>query len=447
MAPGVTRSWFQRLRLALVRFDASFPIAFKLALPVVAFGVVAVVLGGVFLYREGTERIRSDFEERALLVTKSIEASVSYHELADLNGPLAEELQRHADILVQAEPSILLINAYALQDGTPSLIASSNPAGVRTGEEVSEDIEEDIEAIYATGPVIHEEELAGEPALEISLPISLDGVPALVIGAYFSTADRDQALAAHLREFGLTAGALLLLLPLLIFFLLRIFIFNRLRRMLGAAARMEAGDYSARVDGMFTPDARDEVLRLGSRFNAMADSIQALRQRLEEQATTDELTGLYNRRYVVETLEREIQRSRRRHRPLAVAVVDLDGLKALNDGYGHAAGDHALRQIAEIIRADVRAADVPGRLGGDEFVVVLPDGDSDALHSVLQRIHDNVEELGVVRVGDDAPVRLTVSAGGAFVEDSDTAERLIHRADVALFQAKRAGRNQVRVAA
>jgi two-component system cell cycle response regulator len=179
----------------------------------------------------------------------------------------------------------------------------------------------------------------------------------------------------------------------------------------------------------------------------MAEAIESLQGRLREQATTDALTGLYNRRYVIEALQREIYGTQRHHRKVAVAIFDLDGLKGINDRFGHAAGDDALSKVAAVLGDAVRASEVAARFGGDEFVVLLPDSDGEALRSVMDRIRIGVEKLGSIPADENSQVRLTVSAGGALMQDGDTADSLFDRDDMAMYQAKRAGRNRVQVAA
>jgi diguanylate cyclase (GGDEF)-like protein len=163
--------------------------------------------------------------------------------------------------------------------------------------------------------------------------------------------------------------------------------------------------------------------------------------RLYEQAramaTTDHLTGLYSRGHLMERLEEECRRAARYGRPFSLVLVDLDGLKPVNDQYGHLAGDRLLREVAQRLRASVRGMDVLGRYGGDEFVLLLPEtGAAEALQAAerMRRALSDHE----ISVGDDLPgLRVTAGFGvAAYPGDGQTAEALIGSADAALYRAK-----------
>jgi diguanylate cyclase (GGDEF)-like protein len=156
---------------------------------------------------------------------------------------------------------------------------------------------------------------------------------------------------------------------------------------------------------------------------------------IEEHAATDELTGLYNRRSFERVLAREVERSRRYGVNASLLLLDLDGFKTLNDTHGHAAGDRVLRYAAAMMCRHLRATDVPCRVGGDEFAIVLCDTPlTDAL-AVAERIRADVEDAF-------ARAAITVSAGVASVPmHAATAEKLLAKADHALYTAKGAGRN------
>jgi two-component system cell cycle response regulator len=187
------------------------------------------------------------------------------------------------------------------------------------------------------------------------------------------------------------------------------------------------------------------MMQLSARFNDMASSIEALHRELSDLATTDPLSGLFNRRYVFDAMDRELRLARRRGHSMAVILADVDGLKQLNDRYGHAIGDEVLKRAGAALRNSLRATDIAARIGGDEFLAVLPDCDPESLRSVLARIQQSMEPLGVPEI--PGPVPLTMSAGAAVLATGDDPTTLMQRADLALYEAKRAGRNQARVAA
>ena len=168
-----------------------------------------------------------------------------------------------------------------------------------------------------------------------------------------------------------------------------------------------------------------------------------LREKLREQATRDPLTGLYNRRYLEESLTRELYRTNREGVPLCVAMLDLDYLKQYNDTFGHEAGDRVLRELGRVFREKLRKSDISCRFGGEEFVLVLPGSPlADAQHRVEQ-IRLLVKDLQV-RHNDQILGRLTVSGGVAVSpEHGKTAPELLQAADAALYCAKQSGRDRV----
>ncbi len=160
--------------------------------------------------------------------------------------------------------------------------------------------------------------------------------------------------------------------------------------------------------------------------------------RLSELSNTDSLTGLHNRRALMEKLERECKRARRTSSPLALALLDVDHFKGYNDAYGHPSGDQALVQLADVLREIKRASDFVARLGGEEFAIVLVDTGFEGGVFAAERIRKTVETAQWAR----RP--LTVSLGVAVFEaDMPDVEALLAAADRALYQAKRAGRNRV----
>ena len=161
-----------------------------------------------------------------------------------------------------------------------------------------------------------------------------------------------------------------------------------------------------------------------------------------EQATHDPLTGMFNRRHVEEVLRQEVDRAQRHARPLAVAMLDADHFKAINDTYGHQTGDEVLRAISDRCQKTLRANDVLGRYGGEEFVVVFPETNLEDAGAVAERLRAAVAEHPI-KVGDKA-LAVTVSIGLAAFAPGQDLEKLFQRADSALYTAKQDGRNLVR---
>jgi|GEM_PF-407619 len=172
--------------------------------------------------------------------------------------------------------------------------------------------------------------------------------------------------------------------------------------------------------------------------------IRTARRKISEMATLDELTGLYNRRFFMEALERERARSERHKKPLSLCIMDLDFFKRVNDKLGHGAGDEVLADMGRVIQKWSRQTDIPCRYGGEEFAVILPETDLEGARIACERLRQMVAENRVQwRTG---PIRITISIGvtqnKAGVKDS--LHKLIDRADEALYRAKEEGRNQVK---
>lgn len=168
-----------------------------------------------------------------------------------------------------------------------------------------------------------------------------------------------------------------------------------------------------------------------------------LRETLHHQAVRDPLTGLFNRRYLEETLEREISRATRQGASLAVIMLDLDHFKGFNDTFGHPAGDEALRELAVLLEAHVRGSDVACRYGGEEFTLVLPDA---SLKDAQKRAEELREWVKRMRITHESQALDTMTASmglACFPEHGSSAEALLRAADAALYRAKAEGRDRV----
>jgi len=188
---------------------------------------------------------------------------------------------------------------------------------------------------------------------------------------------------------------------------------------------------------------RRQLARSASEHISVAVSNLNLRDALRLQAIRDSLTGLYNRRYMEEFLERELRRAQRRSRPVAVMMLDLDHFKRYNDTLGHGAGDQALALVGETLLRSIRAEDVACRYGGEEFAIIMPEC---PLAPAVARANDIRQRLSIslAQREDGVQVPLTASIGvAAFDETTDRTNLLLKFADQALYQAKRTGRNRV----
>lgn len=185
-----------------------------------------------------------------------------------------------------------------------------------------------------------------------------------------------------------------------------------------------------------------DFLGLFAKQIEMAITIADLFQAVRDQAVTDALTGLYNRRYFEEALEKEVQRAKRQQQPFSVIGIDLDYLKKINDTHGHFYGDLAIKTIADVLKANARSVDVPARIGGEEFDVLLPGISSDGAMIAAERIRSAIEKTEIDTIG-----HITGSLGVAtYFEHTDNVEELLELTDQAMYTSKREGRNRVTLA-
>lgn len=180
-----------------------------------------------------------------------------------------------------------------------------------------------------------------------------------------------------------------------------------------------------------------------ARYLAAGDPAARELEALAGLARRDALTGLPNRRAFDEALARELARADRGGAPLAVVALDVDHFKRVNDAHGHAAGDAALRAVAERARGALRAGDLLARVGGEEFGALLPGAALADAREVAERIRAAVEAAPVPVTAASVPLRLTVSLGCAARVSGEAAAALVGRADARLYDAKRGGRNRV----
>jgi diguanylate cyclase (GGDEF)-like protein len=181
--------------------------------------------------------------------------------------------------------------------------------------------------------------------------------------------------------------------------------------------------------------------QMSAYMRAQKNKLALALDKIQQIATRDELTGTFNRRYMLEKMRDECLRAERSNLPLLFAILDIDHFKRINDGYGHQTGDHALQHFCEVVQQNLRANDTLARWGGEEFVVLLTETDLALGLVCLERIRAKVAETELVQ--GSAALKLTVSIGVTQYQPGEGCEKTMARADIALYDAKAQGRNQI----
>ena len=189
------------------------------------------------------------------------------------------------------------------------------------------------------------------------------------------------------------------------------------------------------------PDLVDQVEALRRRYQESVSQLASLTGRLRELARIDSLTGVLNRRAFLDHADGEWVRHRRHKHALSCAMIDVDGFKRINDTYGHAAGDALLQHIGTLLRATLRASDLPARLGGDEFVALMPETNLEGALALGERLLSRLAASPLTALAQD--ITATLSVGVASADGVDSLEALMAKADAALYRSKNEGRARV----
>ena len=198
--------------------------------------------------------------------------------------------------------------------------------------------------------------------------------------------------------------------------------------------------FRERGEQPFTPDDARTALLLAAWLSGALENLR-LCERVEKLAVTDDLTQVFNYRFLKTALRREVKRAARFQQPLSIIMIDVDNLKSYNDRHGHLRGSYLLREMARLLAQQVRSWDLVAKYGGDEFMIILPQTGEEGATTVASRLRAAVEEHGFPLV---APGEITISLGIAcFPGDGVSPSQIIAAADRALYHAKRTGRNRV----
>lgn len=191
-------------------------------------------------------------------------------------------------------------------------------------------------------------------------------------------------------------------------------------------------------------EANQTINETNRQLQEKNEALTKAMDRLNTQATHDELTGLYNRRFILQRLEDQLQDVRRYHLPCSIALLDIDHFKNVNDRYGHGIGDLVLQGFASRIQGELRQGDVFARYGGEEFLLMLPMTELEAAGKLVDRLRQIIEESSIIQ--EPVSLRIQSSFGVAQMSPTEPVHDCISRADRALYRAKKGGRNRVELA-
>ncbi|MFH1531335.1 MAG: diguanylate cyclase [Pseudomonadota bacterium] len=427
-----------------------------------------LTLGSLVIAYQRTNHLEElELRARSFLSVLGVELteSLASNRIEDLDKLIARLLDR--------DLATLDISFVAVLDQDRRIMAHTDQS--RYGAMLDDRFSQD--ALESSEPLVHRETRDGQDLLLVSMPVStaLPGLPGIRWGTLIAGMGLERA---H-REISRLIWRVLLLLVIVIAAAagITVLVLNHqlvrpVGELAGVARRFAAGSMEARVRvrgsgelallgetyndmagriESYTRSLEDKVRErtrdleeANAKLNKAMDDIRHANRRLEELATTDGLTGLFNHRHFKGLLEVEVSRSKRLDFPTSLVMLDVDHFKQYNDTHGHPAGDLVLRDLSELLRSRLRGTDVPCRYGGEEFAVILLDTGKQMAMAVAEEIRSRIEATPFEGQESQPGGSLTVSIGVAtFPEDAEDQTALLRAADEALYAAKRGGRNQV----
>jgi diguanylate cyclase (GGDEF)-like protein len=413
----------------MARIRARLPRVFRArALRLRVLGAVTVIVAAfaAILVQQMDAALHAAYlrsgQEQARALSRSFQLAERGIDRADL-GERLEQLRSQT-------PGVTRVDLFVERGGQPIKIASTDPT---TLADVGE--RDDIAPLRDGRVRFREVRQHGHHLLQTGFPLRERGRAFASAALYFDLRALDAAAARSRRQIALTGVVAGLLMAAGLLLVLRFGLFRPLDRLRAVTRRLALGELDARL----RLKRIDELGAVAADFDAMASALERSHERLQGLALTDPLTGLANHRAFYEALGSELERSRREVYDVALIALDIDSFKTINDSWGHALGDEALRLVAQSLRIHTRPGDILGRVGGDEFAVALVRADGDMAEEVVQRIQAAVRKLGV------GPHRATVTLSAGVTEypaGADTQAELVARADAALYMSKRGGRDR-----
>jgi diguanylate cyclase (GGDEF)-like protein len=427
---------------------------------------VVLAIIGVLTEAVLAQRAHAEMRGRSFALLESLAVSCAF-DVADgaverLDDALTELMRKGRDQLDVESVALIDRQGTALaHSGSGTFAEAVGALGLDDSARVTTFAREAAEAPQARW--LYTPRKDAPDALVLSMPV-ISGLRWGTLVAVFDTGRVESRIDASRYIILGAALAIALTLILALQAGLVTLVIRPLRRLRATVERLESGDFTARAEVR----TGTEIGQLANAFNAMAGELEAYTRGLEARvaqrtveaerrreeleqlnaqlrvlARTDALTGLSNRRHIHDQLELELGRGRRHNHPLAIAMVDIDHFKAVNDTHGHQAGDAVIQTVAATLKRGVRAHDLVGRHGGEEFIVALLEPVPLEIPAVLERLRAEVAEA-VTRLADGQEIRVTISCGYVIIPEHDgTLDALLALADTALYEAKSQGRNRV----